>query len=302
MGEKNRIAYAWWLAGWDHEGGDRIELKRRAQQVTPAEYERTMENEIYCPGCFTPLFRSPKEKPMFSNGRSARFNHYAAFSDIECGLRAPKVEGISFDNEELAKQAIADGILHVVHSFRSNAPEAAAGGGGGGAVVAFVDDHDGPKSNYAISRHKGENFELPTKITTVGAICRNFDENLYSYYLLPSRKNAVLLSAELKNIAEVETIDETPRLYFGKILRSFNAGRTPQNLRMTKLQCHPNIADFYIKAIDGEQTSKGINDDSAGRIVLFWGRIVENGIGLGLDRPGWGEYALLPEKYERFLA
>jgi hypothetical protein len=62
---------------------------------------------------------------------------------------------------------------------------------------------------------------------------------------------------------------------------------------MTELRCHKNIKDFYLKAIDSEQTEKGIGDQSKERIVLFWGKITWSGIGLCIERPKWGEYVLV---------
>jgi hypothetical protein len=70
---------------------------------------------------------------------------------------------------------------------------------------------------------------------------------------------------------------------------------------MTALKCHPSVKDFYLKDIDGAQAEKGISDNSIGRVVLMWGAITENGIGLCIARPGWGEYALLPAKYNQLL-
>ena len=299
MGKTNRILFAWWRTGWQSEGGDRAELTNQGEKIPPSEYEGHMENSIFCPVCFTPLFRSPKDKPLFSNERSARYNHYSSFSHVECRLRAARTEGLKFDSEELATQAIADGTLTVVHSFRADGPDAAAGTGG--LNVAYFEDLAGPVANCPISRHKGQSFELPTTISTVGAICRRFDNNLYKYYLLPGRSAAVLLASELIDIKTVEFADDTPRFYFGEIFQSSNAGKTKANLRMTRLRCHAKVPDFYLKAVDSEQTSKGINDDTRGRAVLFWGVIVANGIGLSVNRPKWGEYALLPTQYERLL-
>ncbi|VAW56386.1 hypothetical protein MNBD_GAMMA07-2730, partial [hydrothermal vent metagenome] len=46
---------------------------------------------------------------------------------------------------------------------------------------------------------------------------------------------------------------------------------------------------------------KGINDDSKGRIVIIYGKVTVSGIGLCIENIGWGEFALLPEKYNHFL-
>ncbi|RSC95523.1 hypothetical protein [Pandoraea apista] len=71
---------------------------------------------------------------------------------------------------------------------------------------------------------------------------------------------------------------------------------------MTKLR-YPRgkWIDFNIKIQAAKQEEKGINDNSAGRIVLFWGKITESGIGLAVKGLGWGEFSLLPEKYNKLL-
>ena len=56
-----------------------------------------------------------------------------------------------------------------------------------------------------------------------------------------------------------------------------------------------------MKDIDASQQSKGIDDGSTGRAILFWGPIKQSGVGLCFARLGWGEYALLPTKYEPLL-
>jgi len=33
----------------------------------------------------------------------------------------------------------------------------------------------------------------------------------------------------------------------------------------------------------------------------MYGKIVASGIGLSISHPGWGEYAVLPEKYNNLL-
>lgn len=298
----NKIKYALYLEGWGYEGGDRQELSSKARKIIPNEFIASMNGKIYCPGCFTNLSKSPKDKQTFSNGRKACFIHLPTYCRIECDLRTPKPEGMLYPTEELAKQAISDGQLAIIHSFRSTLPELGAGRSEPYSQ-SMVEDISGPISEIPISRHKGENFKLPSKISTVAGICRKFDENLYKYYVFPGKKVAKRLTSALINVADVEDIDDEPKLYYGEIISSYNAGNTPKptNLRMTRLSCHKKIKDYYLKAVESEQSEKGICDASIGRIVLFWGKITWNGIGLCVERPKWGEYALLPEKYNALL-
>lgn len=302
INENNRIKYALLLDGWKFEKGDRQELSSRARKIVPSEYLPSMDGHIFCPACSTNLSRSPKDKPLFSNGRRACFVHLPSYSSIDCDLRTPKPEGMLYPTEELAKQAISDEQLAIISSFRADAPTGNVGPARPYSQSA-VEDIAGPLSLLPISRHKGESFKLPSKISTVAGICRKFDENIYKYYVFPGQSVATRLFNSLINIADVKETDDVQKLYFGEILDSFNAGKIPKptNLRMTKLRCHKNIKDFYLKSIDAEQAEKGIGDTTKGRIVLFWGKITWNGIGLCVERPKWGEYALLPEKYNCLL-
>jgi hypothetical protein len=303
MPERNRIAFAWWLEGWNFEAGDRVELEERGDRVPPSEYEEGMRNNVYCPVCYMPLFRSPSQRAVFRNKRVARYNHYHAHSAVPCRLRAPKAESVTFESAELAQQAIADGTLTIVHNFMEEAPQPLGGvhGTDGDQNQGIHEDVVGPVSQVPVSRCKGETFELPSTITTVAGLCRRFDKKLHRFYLFPGRTNVVLLASELVDVRTVTQVEKNPRLYFGKILTSFNAGKTPQNLRMTSLECHKDIKDFYLKATDATQQAKGVHDDTKGRYVIFWGTIEENGIGLCVNRPTWGEFALLPQQYERLL-
>ena len=71
---------------------------------------------------------------------------------------------------------------------------------------------------------------------------------------------------------------------------------------MTRLAHNASIADFTFKLKDSLQQDKGMSDHSTGRYVLFWGRIVVNGMGLGVEKLSWGEFALLPEQYAGLLS
>lgn len=105
------------------------------------------------------------------------------------------------------------------------------------------------------------------------------------------------------DIASVTQPDDFPRLYFGSITSTNNAGINPKptNTRMTWLQHHSDVKDLCLKDVDSIQRDKGIEDQAKGRTIIIWGKVTESGIGLCINRPGWGAYALLPEKYKAFL-
>ncbi|RYH00460.1 MAG: hypothetical protein EON58_00065 [Alphaproteobacteria bacterium] len=260
-----------------------------------------MRGRLTCPGCREPLTRTPEAKAMFTNGRSACFAHLPSSRHVLCDLRSTKPEGKVFETEEEAKQAIASDELVVISGFLKE--PAVLDTPVGTYDQTPVEAITGPISDVPISRHSGETFKLPSKLSTIEALCRRFDVNLYRYFVFPGSKTAVRLIDALTDIRTVAETSDTPGLYFGRIRKSYNVGQVarPTYLRMTELVCAPGVKDFCIKVIDRVQGQRGVNDDSKGRYVLFWGPIGVNGIGLCAERLAWGEFALLPEKYERLL-
>lgn len=295
-----RIKFAYHLKDWAYEGGDQSQLKRRGVKVALSEFTLDMEGAIFCPGCYTNLNRVPKDKDHFSNGREAYFAHLSKFSHVECGLRSTKPEGKRYYSYEEAQKAIDDENLVIVNGFVKERPEANVPPGGEYDETP-VEDIKGPLADVPISRHSGESFKLPSKITTVRGLCRGFDENLYRYYHLPGNRYAIRLVDLLHDVRRVTGEDDVPKLYFGIIKSSKNAGRTSRNIRMTWLACNPGVKDFCFKVIDADAQEKGIRDDTKDRILIMYGAVIESGIGLAIEKLGWGEYALLPQKYNKLL-
>jgi hypothetical protein len=297
-----RIKFAYKLEGWSYETGSQFELRRAGGKILPSEYTQDMEGKIFCPACFTNLTRNPKEADYFSNGRSAHFAHLRTYKHVKCDLRVKRSEGKKFDTYEEAQKAIDDENLVIIYGFLQEKPQGQQDPAGVYDETP-IEDINGPVSEVPIARHSGESFSLPSKITTVAGICRNFDENLYKHYLLPGRQNAVRLIDLLKDVREVIEKGSTPRLYFGKIIRSYTPVKYPaaHNMRMTELAGAPSVRDFYLKEEHGISSSKGINDKTRERYVLMWGEIGENGIGLCIEGLNWGEFALLPAQYNHLL-
>ncbi len=298
----HRIKYAWHLDGWSFENGSKATLVKSAVKTIPSEYVPEMDENIFCPVCYTNLNRIPKDKDHFSNGRDAHFAHKPAYKDIKCDLRSTKPEGKRYESHEEAQKAIDDENLVIVTGFLNDKP-VEPDGSDDEYDETPVEDATGPVSEVPIGRHNGESFKLPSKISTVAGICRNFDENIYKYYYFPGQNNAVRLLDLLRPIDKVEDEDETPRLYYGVIKNSFNAGQNPkpENIRMTEIFCHNKVHDFFLKATDRVSQEKGINDNSKDRVVLIFGEVSWSGIGLCLERLKWGEFALLPEKYNNLI-
>ena len=121
---------------------------------------------------------------------------------------------------------------------------------------------------------------------------------------MPNGRYAVQLQDLLVDIKSVRDTVDTPRLYFGKIKRSYNAGKKPSNIRMTMLDYDSSkseFTDFCFKPSDLEQKEKGIDDDAEGRFLIVYGKVTESGTGLCIKGAKWGEFALLPRKYEYLL-
>ena len=299
-----RIKFAYHLAGWSYEKDDKSYLRKTAEKVVPSDFRLEMDGEIFCPGCFTNLNRIPKEKDHFKNGREAYFSHHRRYTDIVCDLKSTKPEGKRYDSFEEAQKAIDDENLVIVTGFIKEKPE---------LVVARnpeydetpVEDMAGPIANVPIARHNGESFKLPSRITTINGICRNFDENLYKYYHFPHQSNAIRLIDLLHNIEEISEETYRSKLYYGRIISTKHLGehKRPDNIRMTYLSnSQQGVADFCLKLSHEEQKSHGIGDKSGGRVVIVYGVVKANGVGLCFDKLGWGEFALLPEKYNELLA
>jgi hypothetical protein len=296
-----RIKFAYLHTTWNAEQHPIGELTHNGKKVTAENYAGGMHGNLFCPGCYERLTRVPRAKLFFSNGRRACFSHLGSGSHVPCDLRSTRPEGKRYLTEEEARKAIADEELVVVSAFLSEpiGPANAAGI----YDQTPVEDSSGPETEIPISRHSGKTFRLPTRISTIEALCRRFDVNLYRYFVLPGSSHAERLIDALADVRTVDSTTAVPRLYFGRILSSLNAGRTPKPsyLRMTKLACHPDVKDFYIKVVDSLQTKKGIGDKSQGRHILFWGMISMNGIGLCAEKLEWGQFALLPQMYEQML-
>lgn len=296
----NRIKNAFHLNGWTFQDGDKAQLRNNAERVLINDYEAQMKGHIFCPECTANIFRSPEKKNFAANGRCAYFAHSRGI-DTDCGLRTKRAEGKKYLTEEEAKKALQDGELVIIEDFIKDKPispnKIAAE-----YDASAIEELDGPIANVPIGRHRGESFNLPSKFKTIRGICNRFDENINRYFFMPKGQYAIQLQDLLKNIEAVTGEDKTPRIYYGKIIQSRNAGKTPRNIRMTKIKySHPAFADFYLKLPDENQQEKGIGDNSVSRIVLMYGKITTNGAGLCIENLGWGEFALLPQSYESLL-
>jgi len=302
MEETNKIKFALYLKAWDFKNGDKNHLRKTAQKIPPTEYISEMKGHLFCPECTAPLFRSPEEKDYSSNGSKAFYAHKRGVNS-DCSLRVKQAEGKRYENEEEARKAIEDGELVIVQFFMRDKPIPPQVNGPLVYDNETNEDRDGELTQVAIGRHNGEEFKLPSKVTTIRGLCKNFDENLNKYLMLPGQRAARTLQEQLVRVIDVKEICDVPRLYFGHITNSVNKGKTPQNIRQTFLS-YPgsnSYKDFCLKATDEISREHGIDDKSKDRIAIAYGIVTKSGIGLCIPNLGWGEIALLPRKYESLL-
>lgn len=296
----NRIKHALFLRGWSYGAGDKGTLRKNAEKILINEFQPHMKGHIFCPECSANLFRSPEDKDYASNGRSAYFAHSRGL-DTDCGLRTKRSEGKKYLTEEEAKKAIQDEELVVVEGFIKQKPISPTKETGEYDATQ-IEEQDGPVSKVPIGRHRGETFSLPSKFKTIRGVCNKFDENIVRYFYMPNGQHAIQLQDLLKNIENVTGEDDSPKIYYGRIIHSRNAGKTPKNIRMTKLRFKSrDFADFFLKIPDELQREKGIDDNAVGRVVLVYGTVTTSGAGLCIKDVGWGEFALLPRQYESLL-
>jgi hypothetical protein len=300
--DSNRIKFALHLENWDYDTGDKKHLRNHAIQVTTMEYALDMKGCIFCPECCVGLFRSPEDRNYDAAGRKAYFAHGRKHTP-NCSLRVKKAEGKKFENEEQAKQAIENEELVIVKGFMKEKPLPLDINGPIEYQGDPIEDQDGGVSEVPIGRHNGDEFKLPSRVTTIRGLCRNFDKNLHRYFFLPHQDNVRILQDLLVNVNTVTATCDDPKMYFGKVTKSWNWGKTRKNIRQTMLEYTPNNEwpDFCLKAIDEDSQEHGIDNDSTGKIVLMYGKITVSGVGLCIEHLGWGEFAVLPQKYAHLL-
>ena len=300
--ERNRIKFAYYLPGWIYGQDDKSVLRASAKSVLTSEYQKDMKNQIFCPECCVGLFRSPEDDDKDAKGRAAYFAH-SRVHQPPCGLRVKKKDGQRFTSEEEAKQAVDDGLLVVVKGFMKGKPVAPQLPGQvyNGPIV---EDQDGELSDVPIRRYSGEQIKLPSRITTVRGLCRQFDKNYYKYYFLPEAQFPQLLSEALTDVSKVRDVNSVPKLYFGRVKHVILMGAGgPNNIQMTRLEYanDSGYQDFTLKMSIQDSQEHGITENAVGRVVMMYGSVSKNGSGLAISDLGWGEFALLPAKYDSVL-
>lgn len=301
--KKHRIAYAFFSDSWVYGKSDPELLEKQSAIVIPEEFTEEMKGKAFCPICKTPLTRSPDLAAISTNSITAHFKHGSKSKypeSLSCAWRAPSAQGLRYETEEEAWRAIENKDLAIVSGWMDSPPtEHDDVDEQGEYHRTAIEDEHGPLSNVPIGRHKGKNVELPSLISTVMALCREFPENLRKGYFFPNATLPMLLSDQLYSVDAIRSkLPANETLFFGKITKY---GRltyrnvitlTAKNLSEVKIYTEPSFDER--KKIDGS---------AIGRYMLFSAKMYwESQDDVAACKViKWGAYSLLPEKYNKFL-
>lgn len=302
-----RIKYAYYDPAWDNTTMSLAALTRT--EVGPLEYTSEMRGHLHCPSCYESLIRVPKDPSIsvMAHNREALFRHLPDTDHTapQCLLRSGIMVGKKYNSEAEALQAIEDEDIIIISGFmqeRANNNARDPAGGEDEQVETDYESEDGPAMDVPISRHEGQTFNVPSKITSVMSLCSNFRRNFYRdiHILVDGEVKHYVLSECLTDAADIAEENDTPNFYFGEIV-SFRRFDHTSHVFLR----HPRLAgnvDFRISASNEDLDARGITAANAQRrILVFFGKIESVGAGYWSQNKKWGEIALLPEKYEDFL-
>lgn len=301
----NRIAYAYYDPNWDRVQQPIALLVRTA--IEPLDYLAHMKGHLHCPSCYEPLTRVPNDPAVavMANGREALFRHFPDEDAPYCRLRSSQMSGKKYNSEEEARQAVEDQDLVIISGFMQERPENQLRKGFEGEqelLETEFESEDGPEVAVPISRHDGETFKLPSKVTSVQSLCTNFRHNYHReiHIVVEDKVLRYVLDVDLQDAAEIDDVTDEPKFYFGEIIRIRRFDLTSHVfLRHPHL---PGNFDFRISANNNDLDARGITaENSLRRILIFYGGIAKIGSGYWSPNKKWGEIALLPRQYDDFL-
>lgn len=304
MSEENnhRIIYAYYSASWVYKKNGKEELKTSAEVVMPEDFTQAMKGKIFCPLCFTPLHRSPDVSVVTSNNITAHFKHGDKEKYVEsalCPWRTRAVAGLNYNNEEEVRSAIENKDLTIVSGWRVEPPQTEASDEQEHYNRTAVEDENGPETEIAIGRHVGDKYLVPSKITSITSICRNFPLNLVRGFYFPNSRYPMLLSDQLYSVERLTSdLPENETLFFGKIVGYRRL--TYRNIIYLKHSDFPEIK-IYTKPDFDER--KRIDIDLKNRYLIFSGLMYWESVESipACKVLAWGAYSILPEEYEKYL-
>lgn len=298
-GANHRIAFAlYFKEKWNYGEDDEEILEKYGIPTTPEEFSINMKGKIYCPKCKTPLSRSPEVNNVTTNNRTAHYRHKPRYKKVPCILKSVSKKGVSYRSEEEAKKAVEDGELVIVSDWMSQPPTMNIDIDDTGEFnQTAIEDSDGPDTDVPIGRHFGDEVKVPSKISSVAALCWNFDRNLHSAFYLPNSRYPMLLSDILCDVNRISKEKEpVDRLYFGRIIEFQRLNHRDA----ISVACEPfgTVKIYSWPALDER---KRISEDSIGRYIVFAASIYWQGNNPSYKMNDWGRYSLLPTKYEKNL-
>lgn len=298
MESNHRIPFGYFSTTFQFQTHSLKDLPKMSEEVTPEEYERNMKDNIYCPSCSVPLLKIPNEDSVTTSGMSSHFRHKPGYKeDVPCNLRTNTPAGKRYANEESVRQAIEDGALAIIGAWAESPPELDKKSNAAEFHKAQIEDQEGEEVDIPLGRHDGQTFKVPSLISSVYALCSNFTENLTKYFFFPKSQFPVLLRDVL---VDAEKADENyfskELLYYGKI-KKFTRLSSRNVIRLE----NENFDEFNVFTYPEHDERRHIDKKSIGKILLVHGALKEYGNEPRIMVELWGQYSLLPEKYEKII-
>jgi hypothetical protein len=301
--KQHRIIYALYSKLWKYGEGDKATLEKVSVEVTPEEFTEEMQRSIYCPLCTTPLSRTPALKNISSNNITAHFKHGSSKmyeKSKKCDWRVNAPAGMNYKNEEEVNRAVENQELIIVSSWKSEPPSKFNDTEENGEFTkTAIEDENGPETLVPIGRHNGREYKLPSNVSTVMALCKDFPKNLKRGFYFPNSQYAMLLSDQLYSTLKVnEELTKKETLFFGKVV-SFSrlSYRNVLTIKSGKYEFK-----VYTKPEFDER--KPIDCTALGRYLLFSATLYwesQDSV-VACKVLKWGAYSLLPAKYDKYLA
>jgi hypothetical protein len=287
--KKHRIAYAFYSETWRYKKHSPNQLEEYSSEVTPEEFSNEMRGKIFCPLCATPLYRSPSTTSITKNNRTAHFKHGNKSKYTEsktCGWRTFAGQGLKYDSEEETRQAIENKDLTIVSEWMDAPPSEQSRGDDDSAQYnsTAIEDEDGPETELAIGRRRGEKYKLPSKLSTVMAVCKEFPKNLRRGFYFPNSQFPMLLSDQLysvENISDILPSKET--LFFGEIKEYRRLDY--RNIIFLKTEL---VDKFKIYTEPSFDKRKRIDEKSTGRYILFSAKLYKEKSKVACKVLKWG--------------
>ena len=291
------ITYAIYNSYWRYGIDERL-LQIGSINITPEQYEIYMYGFIFCPKCFTPLSRSPANKNVSKNTKSAHFKHLPSFKHIPCSYHTVQQEGLNYINDELAIEVEDDSQFKKVKEWAKLPPEDYMKEDKKITYQGINHDIYGEITEVPIPRHTGEKVKSGSNIETVQYICWNLDKLLNVGFSLPKKQARMLLKDLLYNTKLIKkNISEEPQLFYGK-LKGFHK----QIFRnRSKIQCSGS-SFIYLFTKEDLDKRRGFNETCIGKYVMFFGTVCWDDYGkpyVMLNE--WGAYAIIHQKFENVL-